>query len=57
MIRIDGTDHEADHAVIELIHELRVERDSYREALIEANEETKLYPGHEGRWGKLLGDA
>ena len=33
------------------------QRDKYREALIEANEETKLYPGHEGRWGKLLGDA
>ena len=36
---------------------IRLERDRYREALTEANEETKLYPGHEGRWGKLLNNA
>ena len=41
MIRIDGVDHDADHVVVELIHELQVERDRYRAALeaIIANEE------------------
>jgi len=30
MIRTDGTNHEADHVVIELIHDLRTDRDALR---------------------------
>ena len=48
MIRIDGTDHEADHVVIELIHELAGERDQYKKALEQIRD--RVYEHDENTW-------